>query len=111
MFKKYIFILIVIGLVGLCMNSIAAERELKIIAEAWYFDKYPLEEATENFIKDHPDVTFEWSKTGDFEVAPLMLAWSRDNYIADIAIVATPAEAVAFQAKGLLVDFEDVLNG
>jgi ABC-type glycerol-3-phosphate transport system substrate-binding protein len=111
MVKKCVIILTLIGLFGISMTGWAAEKELKIIAEAWYFDKYPLEEATENFIEDHPEVTIEWSKTGDFEVAPLMLAWSRDNYVADIAIVATPAEAVSFQAKGLLVDFEDVLKG
>ncbi len=110
MFKKYFIFLLVVGIFGISVTAFAAGQELKIISEAWYFDKYPLEEAAEKFIEDHPGVTFEWSKTGDFEVAPLMLAWSRDNYIADIAIVATPAEAVAFQAKGLLVDFEDVLK-
>jgi len=109
-FKKYFIFLLVVGIFGISVTAFAAGQELKIISEAWYFDKYPLEEAAEKFIEDHPGVTFEWSKTGDFEVAPLMLAWSRDNYIADIAIVATPAEAVAFQAKGLLVDFEDVLK-
>ncbi|MDD3655520.1 MAG: extracellular solute-binding protein [Atribacterota bacterium] len=111
MFKRFMIVLVVIMLLGITITSFSYGKELKIIAEAWYFDKYPLDEAAENFIKDYPDVTFEWSKTGDFEVAPLMLAWSRNNYVADIAIVATPAEAVAFQAKGLLVDFEDVLKG
>ena len=112
MFKKFMIILLVIGLLGISMTALAVEKkELKITAEAWYFNKYPLEKAAELFIKDHPEVTFTWSKAGDFEVAPLMLAWSRDNYIADIAIVATPSEAVSFQAKGLLVDFEDVLKG
>lgn len=112
MFKKLFIILLVIGLLGISMTALAVEKKvLKVTAEGWYFNKYPLEKVAELFIKDHPEVTFEWTKAGDFEVAPLMLAWSRNNYIADIAIVASPSEAVAFQAKGLIVDFEDVLKG
>lgn len=112
MFKKLVIILLVIGLLGISMTALAVEKKvLKITAEGWYFNKYPLEKVAELFIEDHPEVTFEWTKAGDFEVAPLMLAWSRDNYIADIAIVASPSEVVAFQAKGLVVDFEDVLKG
>ena len=111
-FKRYVMVLLIVGLLGISVVTGAAEnKELKIIAEAWYYNKYPLEKAAELFVKDHPEVTFTWLKAGDFEIAPLMLAWSRGNYIADIAIVGTPSEAVSFQAKGLLVDFEDVLKG
>ena len=91
--------------------SIASAQTLKVTAEAWYYNKYELEEAARRFQADHPGVEFEWSKAGDFEVAPLMLAWSRDRYIADIAIVASPSEAVAFQAKDLILSFDDVLVG
>lgn len=91
--------------------AMAASQTLKVTAEAWYYNKYEIEEAALRFQEDHPGVTFEWSKAGDFEVAPLMLAWSRDRYVADIAIVASPSEAVAFQARGLLHSFDDVLVG
>lgn len=91
--------------------ALAAPQNLKVTAEAWYYNKYEMEEAARRFQEDHPGVTFEWSKAGDFEVAPLMLAWSRDRYVADIAIVASPSEAVAFQARGLLHSFDDVLVG
>ncbi|HHT89740.1 MAG: extracellular solute-binding protein [Bacillota bacterium] len=108
----------VLSLVGLLMLSLvmsaaamAAPKTLKVTAEAWYFNKYEMEEAARRFQEDHPDVDFEWSKAGDFEVAPLMLAWSRDRYIADLVIVASPSEAVAFQARDLLLSFDDVLVG
>ena len=91
--------------------ALAASQTLRVTAEAWYYNKYEIEEAARRFQEDHPGVTFEWSKAGDFEVAPLMLAWSRDRYVADIAIVASPSEAVAFQARGLLHSFDDVLVG
>lgn len=91
--------------------ALASSQTLRVTAEAWYYNKYEIEEAARRFQEDHPGVTFEWSKAGDFEVAPLMLAWSRDRYVADIAIVASPSEAVAFQARGLLHSFDDVLVG
>lgn len=93
------------------VSSFADSKTLKVTAEAWYYNKYPMEEAAKRFQADHPGVTFEWSKAGDFEVAPLMLAWSRNRYIADVAVVASPSEAVAFQAKDLILSFDDVLVG
>jgi multiple sugar transport system substrate-binding protein len=115
--SKKVSVLLLTGLillvVGSCMFASAAgsPKTLKVTAEAWYFNKYPMEEAAQRFKVDHPGVNFEWSKAGDFEVAPLMLAWSRNRYIADLAIVASPSEVVAFQAKGLIVSFDDVLTG
>ncbi|HBG17426.1 MAG TPA: hypothetical protein DDW93_11635, partial [Firmicutes bacterium] len=113
--SRKISVFLIIGLLlvmlGVNMTSFAKTETLKVTAEAWYFNKYPMEEAAQRFQADHPGVTFEWSKAGDFEVAPLMLAWSRNRYIADVAIVASPSEAVAFQAKGLLLSFDDVLVG
>ena len=108
MFSMVGLLLIILAVNVVC---VAAPETLKVTAEAWYFNKYPMEEAAQRFQKDHPGVTFEWTKAGDFEVAPLMLAWSRNRYIADVAIVASPSEAVAFQAKGLLHSFDDVLVG
>ncbi len=113
--SRKISVFLIIGLLlvmlGVNMTSFAKTETLKVTAEAWYFNKYPMEEGAQRFQADHPGVTFEWSKAGDFEVAPLMLAWSRNRYIADVAIVASPSEAVAFQAKGLLLSFDDVLVG
>jgi len=113
--SKKVSMLLIVGLLLVMLSvstaSFAGSKTLKVTAEAWYFNKYAMEEAAKRFQVDHPEVTFEWSKAGDFEVAPLMLAWSRDRYIADIAIVATPSEAVAFQAKDLLLSFDDVLVG
>lgn len=113
--SKKVRMLLMIGmlLTMMAVNTVAlgASKTLKVTAEAWYFNKYQMEEAARRFQQDHPGVTFEWSKAGDFEVAPLMLAWSRNRYITDLAIVASPSEAVAFQAKGLLLSFDDVLVG
>ena len=106
-------VVVALSVLLMMLSSLSAvsAQTLKVTAEAWYYNKYKLEEAAARFQEDHPGVEFEWSKAGDFEVAPLMLAWSRDRYVADIAIVASPSEAVAFQARGLLHDFEDVLVG
>lgn len=114
MLKKHrtiIMAVLLLVMLGLNITSLAKSKNLKVTAEAWYFNKYQLEEAAKRFQVDHPGVDFEWSKAGDFEVAPLMLAWSRNRYIADVAIVASPSEAVAFQARDLLLSFDDVLVG
>lgn len=114
MSKKIVIGVVIVALllvVGLNLKNITGSKDLKVTAEAWYYNKYPMEEAAERFTEDHPGTKFEWSKAGDFEVAPLMLAWSSDRYTADVAIVASPSEAVAFQAKDLLLSFDDVLVG
>ena len=101
--SKKVSMLLIVGLLLVMLSvstaSFAGSRTLKVTAEAWYFNKYAMEEAAKRFQVDHPEVTFEWSKAGDFEVAPLMLAWSRDRYIADIAIVATPRKQLRFRLK------------
>lgn len=113
--SKRIKVFLLLGLVFLLSINILAladnSKTLKVTAEAWYYNKYPMEEAAKQFQKNHPNTTFEWSKAGDFDVAPLMLAWTRNRYITDLAIVASPSEAVAFQAKDLIVSFDDVLKG
>jgi ABC-type glycerol-3-phosphate transport system substrate-binding protein len=106
----------VVGLILLMLSSCvfvsaANTNTLKVTAEAWYYNKYPMEEAAKHFQADHPGTSFEWSKAGDFEVAPLMLAWSRNRYVTDLAIVASPSEAVAFAERGLIIPFDDVMKG
>ncbi len=112
--KLNILLIMVLALIMVSANMFVmadSSKTLKVTAEAWYYNKYPMEEAAKRFQENHPGTTFEWSKAGDFEVAPLMLAWSRNRYTADVAIVASPSEAVAFQAKGLILSFDDVLKG
>ncbi len=59
-FKRYVMVLLIVGLLGIpsVVMAAAENSELKIIAEAWYYNKYPLEKAAELFVKDHPEVTY-----------------------------------------------------
>lgn len=107
--------LITVGLVALlCSISLsvaAAQRNLRITAEGWYYPKYKIQEAAERFMKNHPDVKVTCDKIEMMDIAAYMLRWSRGKTDVDLLISRTPAELAAFVAKDLLVDFEDIFTG
>ncbi|WP_010281004.1 ABC transporter substrate-binding protein [Bacillus timonensis] len=83
-------------------------KTLRVSAQSWIIDKWPLEEAAKQFMEDHPGskvvvVPAVNKGTGD----SYLLQWSRGNSDVDLALGGSPADIAIYVAKDLLVEFDD----
>jgi multiple sugar transport system substrate-binding protein len=83
-------------------------KTLRVSSQSWIIDKWPLEEAAQKFMEDHPGSKVEVvpaanKGTGD----SYLLQWSRGKSDVDLALGGSPADIAIYVAKDLLVEFDD----
>lgn len=105
--------LVLIGLLLLTMAwNGAAQRVLRIEADAWIIGKFPVREAAERFMQDHPDVKVE-VKAKDYKdfVQTYLLMWSENRTTVDLGIGGMAMQLAPLVGADLLIDLGDVLMG
>ncbi len=86
--------------------GLAAPKELRISAQAWFFGKYQLNEAAEHFMKTHPDVKVSFEKVDNSDATTYILQWSQGKTGSDLVIGPLPAQAVIFAAQNYIINFD-----
>lgn len=82
-------------------------KELRITVQAWMMGKYKLDEAGQQFEKDHPGIKVTFNKVDNADTTTNMLQWSQGNTTCDIAIGGSREQAVQYAAKDLIVNFDE----
>lgn len=83
------------------------EKVLRIGAQAWMLEKFQLDEAAQQFMKDHPGVKVEISKVELADTTSYLLQWSQGKTNVDLAIGGSREQAVQYAAKDLIINFEN----
>jgi len=85
---------------------------LRVAANGWIIQKFPVQAAADDFMKKHPGVKVEVIPNDDDTfVNQYLLAWSQGNNPADLGIGGTPGQLAAFVAKGYLRPWTDFFGG
>jgi multiple sugar transport system substrate-binding protein len=103
--------------VGSAVWAASAQAEelqgaLRVAANGWIIQKFPVEAAAQDFMKKHPGVKVEVIPNDDDTfVRQYLLEWSQGRNPADLGIGGTPGQLAAFVAKGYLAPWTDFLEG
>ncbi len=96
----------VIGLMGF-----AQSETLRIEADSWILQKFPVKEAAERFEENHPEVNVKVSpKNYRNYVQTYLMVWKANKTTVDLAIGGMPNELSDLAAADLLVDLSDILE-
>lgn len=87
-------------------NAFEDVKELRVTVQAWMMGKYKLEEAGQQFEKDHPGIKVVFNKVDNADTTTNMLQWSQGTTTCDIAIGGSREQAVQYAAKDLIYDFD-----
>lgn len=94
-------------------NNVSAEgdfdgKTLRVSAQSWIIDKWPLKEAAEKFMNDHPGSKVEIQPAVDKGTGDqYLLQWSSGKSDSDLSLGGSPADIAVYVAKDLLVEFDD----
>jgi ABC-type sugar transport system, periplasmic component len=89
-------------------EDIFTGKTLVVSAQSWIIDKWPLQEAAEKFMQDHPGVKVEVKPAPDKgEADAYILQWSQGTTNVDLALGGSPADISPYVAKDFLVEFDD----
>lgn len=84
------------------------EQLLRVSAQSWIIEKWPVEEAAKEFEANHPGVKVEVSPApSKGEGETYLLQWSQDRTNVDVALGGTKSDVAAFVGQDLLVEFDD----
>lgn len=88
-------------------NDDFSGKTLRISAQSWLIDKWPLAEAAEKFMEDHPGSKVVVQPAVDKGTGDqYLLQWSSGKTDTDLAIGGSPADIAVYVAKDLLVEFD-----
>jgi len=105
-------LLIVASLTVFGMMGFAQSETLRIEADSWILQKFPVEEAAERFEEDHPEVNVRVSpKNYRNYVQTYLMVWKADKTTVDLAIGGMPNELSDLVAPDLLADLSGILEG
>ena len=90
----------------------ALQGTLRVAANGWIIQKFPVQAAADDFMKKHPGVKVEVIPNDDDTfVNQYLLEWAHGHNPADLGIGGTPGQLAAFVAKGYLVPWTDFFTG
>jgi ABC-type glycerol-3-phosphate transport system substrate-binding protein len=93
-------------------EAAAKAQTLRIEADSWILQKFPVREAAERFMEDHPNVEVKVSpKNYRNFVQTYLMVWKADKTTTDLAIGGMPNELSDLVAPGLLADLSGLLEG
>jgi ABC-type glycerol-3-phosphate transport system substrate-binding protein len=85
---------------------------LRVAANGWIIQKFPVQVAADDFMKKHPKVKVEVIPNDDDTfVNQYLLEWAHGHNPADLGIGGTPGQLASFVAKGYLVPWTDFFTG
>ena len=87
------------------------EVTMKIEAMGWILKKFPIQEAADRFMADHPNVTIEVSSNQDNELNSYMLNWSTGDADVDLSFGGSASQVGKLAAKDLLMPWNDFYTG
>lgn len=95
-------------LVGPTALSKGLEGVLRVSAQSWMLEKWPIEDVAKKFMADHPGVTVEVSPApmkGEGE--NYLVQWSQGHTNVDVALGGSKSDVAAYVGQDLLVEFGD----
>lgn len=84
---------------------------MKVEAMGWILKKFPIQEAANRFMADHPNVTIEVSSNQDNELNSYMLNWATGDADVDLAFGGSASQVGKLAAKNLLMPWNDFYTG
>jgi multiple sugar transport system substrate-binding protein len=87
------------------------EVTMKIEGMGWILSKFPIQEAADRFMADHPNVTVEVSSNQDNELNSYMLNWSTGDADVDLAFGGAAPQVGKLAAMVLLLPWYDFYSG
>ena len=87
------------------------EITMKIEGSGWILKKFPIQEAADRFMKDHPNVTIEVSSNQDDSLNTYMLNWATGDADVDLAFGGAASQVAKLAAKNLLMPWNDFYTG
>ena len=123
--KKATLFLIILSLVLAPLVMAAGDKEeaqtvsdwtkdeitMKIEGSGWILKKFPIQEAADRFMKDHPNVTIEVSSNQDDSLNTYMLNWATGDADVDLAFGGAASQVAKLAAKNLLMPWNDFYTG
>ena len=93
-------------------QSQALHGTLRVAANGWIIQKFPVQAAAQDFMKKHLAVKVEVIPNDDSTfVNQYLLEWAHGHNPADLGVGGTPGQLAAFVAKGYLVPWTDFFTG
>ena len=93
-------------------DDAALQGDLRVAANGWIIQKFPVQAAAQDFMKKHPGVKVEIIPNDDDTfVNQYLLEWAHGHNPADLGIGGTPGQLAAFVAKGYLAPWTDFFTG
>lgn len=90
----------------------ALKGTLRVAANGWIIQKFPVQAAAQDFMKQHPGVKVEVIPNDDDTfVNQYLLEWAHGHNPADLGLGGTPGQLAAFVAKGYLAPWTDFFSG
>ena len=87
------------------------EITMKIEGSGWILKKFPIQEAADRFMADHPNVTIEVSSNQDDSLNNYMLNWATGDSDVDLAFGGSANQVAKLAAKNLLMPWNDFYSG
>ena len=85
---------------------------LRVAANGWIIQKFPVQAAADDFMKRHPDVKVQVIPNDDDTfVTQYLLDFAHGHSPADLGIGGTPGQLAAFVAKGYIAPWTDFFTG
>jgi ABC-type glycerol-3-phosphate transport system substrate-binding protein len=84
---------------------------MKIEGSGWILKKFPIQEAADRFMQDHPNVTIEVSSNQDDTLNSYMLNWAVGDADVDLAFGGAASQVAKLAAKNLLMPWNDFYSG
>lgn len=111
--KKFTIVLLVLSMLTVFgLMGFAQSKTLRIEADSWILQKFPVREAAERFQEDHSDVNVKVApKNYRNYVQTYLMVWKADKTTVDLAIGGMPNELSDLVAPDLLTDLSDILEG
>ena len=90
----------------------ALKGTLRVAANGWIIQKFPVQAAAADFMQKHPEVKVEVVPNDDDTfVNQYLLEWAHGRNPADLGLGGTPGQLAAFMAKGYLAPWTDFFTG
>jgi len=84
------------------------EGTLRVSAESWIIQKWPVEKVAQLFMDDHPGVTVEVSPApSKGEGETYLIQWSQGRTNVDVALGGSKSDVATYVGQDLLVEFGD----
>lgn len=101
---------------GAAKPALAGEQALtgtlRVAANGWIIQKFPVQAAANDFMKKHPGVKVEVFPNDETTfVNQYLLAWAHGRNPLDLGLGGTPGQLAAFVAKGDLTPWTDFFTG